>query len=426
MTKAFDGNIGGLSRRRLLQTSSALVAAPLVGGAFGASRSRAADAGTIRFLAPAEDVSVYVQNTIAPKFKQETGITVLVDQVEYNSLYTKEVLEFGSSTYDVYQVDQVWAQAFAKSGYLLPLDGEVAPQILASFFPTLSKIGNVEGKQWVLPFSAIPVNFTYRRDLTSAPGTWKDVLETAKRLTRPASGGEQAMWGFPIRGQAGNPITWTWLPMLWSFGGDAFDAEFRPTYNNEAGLESVAFFAELYKYSPPGWLSDSQVANYMEQGQGAQTTLQMVFDAPMSSPKQSKVADKIAFSGMPKQVKQASILGLWTLGISAKSANRGNAVKFIEYLARADIATEMALAGVVGATQPEIFKAPGAPSFFPVLSEVLTYVRPPPILPEGNRWFLITGAALQSALSGKQTVKQAMDDAASQVQQLLSDAGYYK
>ena len=247
---------GELTRRQFIKRSSAAAAAPLIGGLAAPSIVRAQDARTIRFLAPAEDVSVYVQNTIVPKFKAETGITVLVDQVEYNSLYTKEVLEFGSSTYDVYQVDQVWAQQFAKSNYLLPLDGEVAPGTLASFFPTLSKIGNVDGKQWVVPFSAIPVNFTYRKDLTAAPATWTDVLENAKRLTREASGGDQAMWGFPIRGQAGNPITWTWLPMLWSFGGDAFDADFRPIYNNEAGLEAVSFYAELYKYSPPGWLSD--------------------------------------------------------------------------------------------------------------------------------------------------------------------------
>jgi len=427
MTRARSGErLVGLTRRQFLQRSSAVAAVPLIGTLAAPSIVRAQDAGTIKFLAPAEDVSVYVQNTIVPKFKQEAGITVLVDQVEYNSLYTKEVLEFGSSGYDVYQVDQVWAQQFAKSNYLLPLDSELSSETLASFFPTLTKIGNVDGKQWVVPFSAIPVNFTYRKDLTQAPTTWTDVLDAAKRLTKEASGGDQAMWGFPIRGQAGNPITWTWLPMLWSYGGDAFDAEFHPTYNNEAGLEAVSFYKELYKYSPPGWLSDSQVANYMEQGQGAQTTLQMVFNAPMSSPESSKVADKIAFSGMPKQVTQASILGLWTLGISAKTSNKENAIKFIEYLARPDIATEMALAGVIGATQPEIFKAPGAPSFFPVLSEVLNYVRPPPILPEGNRWFLITGAALQSALSGKQTVKEAMDDAANQVQQLLSDAGYYK
>src|SRR5687768_2685229 len=105
-------SIAGLTRRQFLQRSSAVAAVPLIGGALGSSRASAQDAGTIRFLAPAEDVSVYVQNTIVSKFKEETGITVLVDQVEYNSLYTKEVLEFGSSAYDVYQVDQVWAQQF--------------------------------------------------------------------------------------------------------------------------------------------------------------------------------------------------------------------------------------------------------------------------------------------------------------------------
>ena len=73
-----------------------------------------------------------------------------------------------------------------------------------------------------------------------------------------------------------------------------------------------------------------------------------------------------------------------------------------------------------------VYTAPGVPSYFPVLSEVLGYVKPPPLIPEGNRWFIITGTALQSALSGKQSVKEAMDDAAKQVQQLLASAGYYK
>lgn len=421
----------GLGRRRLLQQTSALaVGAPLwrgwTGSTWRAVRRAAASAGTIRYLAAAEDDSVYVQKVIAPQFFKETGITVQVDQVEYNDLYTKEILEFRNNAYDVYQVDQVWVGAFAKSGYLTRLDGELAPTTLANFYPNLVKIGNVDGKQWTVPFSAIPVNYTYRKDLTSPAATWDDALDIAKRLTHPASGGQPAQWGFPIRGQAGNPITWTWLPMLWSFGGEAFDAKFRPTYNNEAALESVEFYRKLYQYSPPGWLSDAQVASYMEQGQGVQTTLQMVFNAPMESPKDAKVADKIGFAGMPKQVTQASILGLWTIGIAATTPNKANALKFLEYLSRPDIATQMALAGVTGAPQPAVYRASGAPSFFPVLSKVLEYVRPPPLIPEANQWFVITGTALQAALSGKQSVKAAMDGAASEVHKMLANSGYYK
>jgi ABC-type glycerol-3-phosphate transport system substrate-binding protein len=427
-SKSSEGKFESISRRRFLRHSSALAAAPL-GAAMVApfvGKGQAATAGTIRYLAAAEDDSVYVQKNIIPQFQKETGITVQIDQVEYVNLYTKEVLELRSSNYDVYQVDQVWVQAFAKSGYLVPLDGEIPADMLANFHPNLMKISNVNGKQWAVPFSAIPVNYTYRKDLTQPAKTWTEALDIAKKNTKPAAGGALASWGFPIRGQAGNPITWTWLPMLWSFGGDAFDADYRPTYNNEAGLESVSFYKELYQYSPPGWLSDAQVAGYMEQGQGVQTTLQMVFDAPMSSPQSSKVADKIGFAGMPKQVTQASILGLWNIGVSAKSANKDNAVKFVEYLSRPEVVKQMALAGVTGAPQPAIYSAPGVPSYFPVLSEVLGYVKPPPLIPEGNRWFIITGTALQSALSGKQSVKEAMDDAAKQVQQLLASAGYYK
>lgn len=416
----------GLGRRGFLRRSSALaLGAPLVSSPF-IRPGHAASSPTIRYLAAAENDSVYMTNVIAPQFKKATGITLAVDQVEYNNLYTKEILEFRTDTYDVYQVDQVWVQAFAKSGYLIPLDGEIASATLQNFYPNLVKIGNVDGKQWTVPFSAIPVNYSYRKDLTAPAATWHDALDIAKRLTRPGSGQRGALWGYPIRGQAGNPITWTWLPMLWSFGGDAFDAHYQPIYNNQAGLESVAFYKELYKYSPPGWLSDAQVAGYMEQGQGVQTTLQMVFNAPMETPSESKVAGKIGFAGMPKQVDRASILGLWTIGVGAKSANKANAVKFVEYVSRPDIARQMALAGVTGAPQPAIYKSPGAPNFFPVLAEVLQYVRPPPLLPEGNQWFIITGTALQAALSGRETVKAAMDGAASQVRQLLASAGYYK
>jgi multiple sugar transport system substrate-binding protein len=424
------GKAIGVGRRSFLQQSSALaVGAPLLEGLTGLatpSIARAASAGTIRYLAAAENDSLYMQNVIVPQFLKETGITVLVDQVEYNGLYTKEILEFRNTTYDVYQVDQVWVGAYAKSGYLMPLDGELAPATLANFYPNLVKIGNVDGKQWTVPFSAIPVNYTYRKDLTSPPTTWTDALDIAKRLTRPASGAQQGLWGFPIRGQAGNPITWTWLPMLWSFGGETFDADFHPAYNSEAGLASVEFYRKLYQYSPPGWLSDAQVAGYMEQGQGVQTTLQMVFNAQMGSPKDSKVADQIGFAGMPKQVKQASILGLWTIGVAANSSNKANALRFVDYISRPDIAAQMALAGVTGAPQPAVYSAPGAPSFFPVLQKVLEYVQPPPLIPQGNQWFIITGTALQAVLSGKQSVKAAMDDATSQVRQLLANSGYYK
>jgi ABC-type glycerol-3-phosphate transport system substrate-binding protein len=158
----------------------------------------------------------------------------------------------------------------------------------------------------------------------------------------------------------------------------------------------------------------------MEQGDAVQTSLQMVFDTSFNNPSDSKVPGKIVVAGMPKQVKRATILGMWTQAVAANSSNKAEALQFIEYLARLDVATEMAVAGWTGAPQPAIYRTRNAPAFFTVLGEVLKYAQPPPLFPQGNQWFVITGTALQAALSGKQTVKRAMDEAASNVRALLA------
>ena len=90
----------------------------------------------------------------------------------------------------------------------------------------------------------------------------------------------------------------------------------------------------------------------MEQGQGAQTTLQMVFDAPMSSPQDSpRWPTKSRFLECRNRKHEHRSSGSRTSWDQrAKSPKRANAVKFAEYLARSDIATQMALAGVIGAT----------------------------------------------------------------------------
>jgi len=421
------------SRRKFLQmgvaTGGAALALPKIARLHGAPRisqgSSAKSGGIIRYLAAAEGDSVYIQQVIAPQFTKQTGIKVQIDQVEYNNLYTKEILEFKTNTYDVYQVDQIWVEAYAKSGYLLALDKDIPKSTLANFYPNLVDICRVNGKLWSVPFSAIPVNYSYRKDILASHGfkpadTWQEALTIAQETNK------SGLWGYPIRGQTGNPITWTWLPMLWSFGGQTFNSKMEPVYNSDTAIESVDFFKKLYKYSPPGWLSDAEVATTMEQGQAVQTHLQMVFDSAFENPKDSKEVGKIGFAGMPKMATRASILGMWTLGIGANSTKTANALKFIEYLSSPAIARQMAIAGVTGAPQPAIYKTAHAPDFFPVLGEVLGYVKPPPLIPEGNQWFIITGTALQNALSGRQTAKQAMNQAASQVHALLASAGYYK
>lgn len=419
----------GLSRRAVLRGGLVALAAGIGGPGFltacsGGSPSakttgaKGGGSKAIRFSASAEPIADYIRKDIVPDFTSQTGISVTVDTTDYTKMHAKQVLEFGGTDYDVYQVDQVWVQEYSKSGFLRPLDSFLTSDITKNFYPNLVKIGNVDGKQWTLPLSAIPVDYYYRADLLQAAGlqpadTWDDLLHIAQATK---TGGR---YGFAVRGERGNPITWTWLPMLWAFGGDTFDQSMQPAYNNDIGIASVEFYKKLYQTSPPGWLSAQDVASAMQQDKATQTTLMSVYNAAMNDPSQSKVAGKIKFAEMPKEQKRASILGMWTIGIGAKSKNQDAAWQFIQHLSTPAIATKMALAGPVGATQPATYASPKAPEYFPVLGKILGYAQPPPLFPQSDQWFDITGTELQNALSGNKSVKQAMDDAASQVKSML-------
>lgn len=399
-----------------------LIAACTTGGASpvptsGASKPPTAGT-TIRYHAVAEPISDFIRNEMVRAFTEETGVAVEIDTTDYVKLHDKQVLDLQGDRYDVYQVDQVWLQAYAKSGFLEALDQYVSAELRGAFYGNLLGIGNQDGKQWVLPLSAIPVDYYYRKDILDAQGlkpgdTWDEVLAIAE-ATKTAD-----RYGFAVRGERGNPITWTWLPMLWAFGGEVFDANGQPAYNSEAGVASVEFFKKLNATSAPGWLSAQDVAGLLQQDKATQTTLMSVYNGAMDDPSASKVVGKVEFGEMPKKEKRATILGMWTIGIGAKSPNKEAAWQFVEFLSRPENAAKMALGGVVGATQPAIYQDPSAPRYFPVLGKVLEYASPPPLIPQAEEWFLITGTELQNALSGQKSPKQAMDDAAQQVADML-------
>lgn len=391
---------------------------------------------TIRYMAVAEPISDFIRNEIIPAFTQETGIQVEMDTTDYVRLHDKQVLELVAGRYDVYQIDQFWVSNYVKNGWLASLD-PLIEQLgipVENYYESLMQIGSLEGQQYVLPLSAIPVIYYYNMPMFQAEGlapgdTWEDVLNIARRLTKDTNAdGVPDQWGFTVRGERGNPITWTFLPILWSFGGQILDENMRPVYNSPEAIAAVEMFKQLNQYSPPGWHSAQEVAGLMQQGQAAQLTLMSVYAGSMDDPAQSKVVDQIGFAEMPRGStgERASILGLWTIGIAERSSRKEASAVFLDYLARPDVAKKMAFSGTVSPTMPQIYQEPDAPRFYPVIGEVLNYVHVPPLIPESEEWFLSIGTALQEALSGAKTAKQAMDDSVQAVTALLREAGYFQ
>jgi len=403
----------------------------MAAAAFGTGTGEKAGAGTtIKYMAVAEPISDFIRTDILPAFTKETGINVQIDTTDYVKLHDKEVLELLAGNYDVYQIDQIWVKNYIKNKWVEPLDSLVKTANIAvsNYYPSLMSICQDAGVTYALPLSAIPVDFYYNKDMFAkaglqVPQTWDDVLAAARKLNTPPS-----QWGIAIRGERGNPITWTFLPIFWSYGAKIFDDKMKAVYNSPEAVAALTYFKELYQNSAPGWHSAQEIATMMQQGQAAQMTLMSVYNAAMDDPTQSKVVGKIEFADMPKGPtgNRASILGMWTIGIGSKSTKKAAAAQFLAYLSRPDVAKKLAFSGTVGATMPVIYQDPQAPRFYPVLGRVLNYVQAPPLIPEAEQWFLSFGTALQDALSGAKTPQQALNDSVAEITKVLTDAGYYK
>src|SRR4029450_10079329 len=86
-----------------------------------------------------------------------------------------------------------------------------------------------------------------------------------------------------------------------NFGGDIFHAEGRPTVNRPENVAGVKFWADLWKFSPPGQAEYSliDVPTVMGNGIAAQTLAWSDFVLGIDQPGKSKLAGKFVYAGSP-------------------------------------------------------------------------------------------------------------------------------
>src|SRR6195952_4199499 len=161
--------------------------------------------------------------------------------------------------------------------------------------------------------------------------TWEHVRDVAAKINDPTNG----VYGICLRGKPGWGDNMAFMTaMANSFGGQWFDMSWKPQLTSPAWKNAVTFYVEMMKkYGPPGASSNSFNENLALFNQGK---CGMWIDATIAAsfitdPKQSKVANDVAFAQSPVAVtdKGASWLWSWTLAIPKSSKHADAAQKFI-------------------------------------------------------------------------------------------------
>lgn len=245
--RLFDA--GGMNRGRREFLKAAV--AGTAGAAFGADYARAAG-GTLTLMHENSFIKTYddyMNRTLIPAYRKETGVQVKYDLVSVGGLQTRvtTAAETGSGP-DLTGLAFNWA--FLYSEKLLDVTDIAAAAAKANggWHAGADEFVVVGGKWKAVPFGNIGQLMNYRTDwfeqagYKSFPETWDELLEAGTKLKK---------MGHPIGFELGHGFgdNHGWLyPLLWSFGG----AEVLPdgktiVIDSDETARAVDFCRKLYQ-----------------------------------------------------------------------------------------------------------------------------------------------------------------------------------
>jgi len=408
-----------LSRRRVLK----LTAAGAVGIGLGGLTTSAASAHSLGFQAPrlqANTITMLVNSgdglrvrAVTESYTSKTGTAVDVLELPYAQSFQKLqiALSQGSDAYDVASLDDPWIPQFAGGHFLANLDEmylNAGMPVNDQFQPQLLSLGAFpagEGLRAVPWLGNVQV-FAWRKDLISnRPNTWDEVVTTARAIKAAGNG----VYGYAIRGAAGNPATTSFLPITRGFGKDVLSPTFEPQLATEEGLAALTTSLKLVETAPPGAenVQHPDVGRFMYTGVTAMSgdiwpdQLLLMFD-----PSISNVVGLIEIGPEPAQpgVHPANMTGTWLLGIPQGSKNKERAFDFITWFTGYDQQKRLLLEFNNPPTLSPLFGDPEAVAKFPFLPGLLAAAQqavPRPRTPFYSGVEDIIGRYISQAIAGQ-------------------------
>jgi multiple sugar transport system substrate-binding protein len=429
--------------KRTAVTSAAFTSLPAILAACGESTGNGANKPSKLVVAAVQGNEDQPLKKVVDKYKSETGITVEVVEFPYDSLFSKLVTTFqaNGSQYDLCMMDDPWMPKFGTMGALRALDSDFGFTRDSDIPSVVYDVGT-----WPPPHGPVPPSeqskskhlygitivgnvemFMYRKDKSDAPKTWDDVLANAKKFNAAN------FYGYVIRGKATNPVSSDSLPILWSFGGDIFDDNWKVKLDTTESIDAVTFLTQtLKKYAEPGAANfdAAERSQAMATGKAYQSTVWPgEITGIVEDPSVSQVKGKVAYIPIPqgKSGKGLGMMGNWLLGIPKGSKNGSAAADFIKWMVKTDNMRNYVAQGGIPIRKSILNDASltSANPYFPSLAQ--SFDAGPNWRPRTDQWGqveTIYGTQMNAAVAGQVSPQAAMQKAAADIRTLMKNANY--
>jgi sorbitol/mannitol transport system substrate-binding protein len=357
--------------------------------------------------------------------------------------------------FDVMTIGMYETPIWGKKGWLTELKTNAAYDV-DDLLPAMRNGLSVDGKLFAAPFYGESSMLMYRKDLADKAGikvsdkpTWTEVKNLAAKIHDPKNG----VYGICLRGKPGWGDNMAFLTTLVNTnGGQWFDMNWKPQLESKPWKDSITFYVDLLKnYGPPGSSANSfnEILALYNEGKCGMWIDATIAASFITDPKQSKVADKVAFAQAPTAVtpKGANWLWAWALAIPAGSQKVEAATKFVTWATSKEYinligkevgwgniptgtrkstytnAEFLKVAKFAAAEKAAIDSANPADSTLPKSPYVGVQFA---AIPEFQAIGTTVGQQMSAALAGKSTIDAALKASQVAADREMKKAGYYK
>jgi multiple sugar transport system substrate-binding protein len=367
------------------------------------------------------------------------NVTVNVVGAPYDEQYQKIILsKAGGVKPDVFQIDQIWVGEMAAKGLAANLDSFYAKWDQASDIPdSYLASSKWKGSQYAAWAYTDVRTFMWNKEVFKQAGldpevppkTWDELISMAKQVQDKVPG--VSAIGFPAAAQEGTADRW--YPYLFMTGGQILDdAQTKAAFNSPQGVKALQLLVDLVnKHGVTSKAVLGQDADPVHEallsGQYAMM-LDDVGDGWVNSKLDAATYKEKIGSALPPicsdGCKPASAAGGWLLSVGADSPNKDLA---FEFLSMAE-ATENITPFEVKNSRVPVRKSGLASSdpfkedpYYSVVADAAKVVHFAPAVPQYPKIVEQLYTAIQKAVQGSASPKDALDAAAVEVDKLLAE-----
>lgn len=368
-------------------------------------------------------------------------IKVEMEYVAYDAVHDKftTAMQTTPPPYDVIMVDVIWYSEFVKAGYLADVTSRITPEMRDNIFQAAWNVVTRDGKVYGMPWLLDTKYLYYNKEILEKAGfsepakTWEELITQAKAIK------DKGLVEYPMVfdwAQAEAAIC-DFTALLYGNGGKFLDETGKPAFNDEKGVATLTWM----KQSIDDGLTNPASVTYLEEdvrnvfstGKAAFALNWLyMYDLANNNPEQSQITGKVGittipvFQSMAGTLKSSSVDGSTGFSVVATSPNPDAAWKYILFLTSEP--TQMKYS----AHQLPIWKTayqgenltklvnntPGGAVTVPIFEEQFAYANVRPLIPYYQEGSKALQLALQQALTGQKSPKEALDEAAAKWLQL--------